>query len=329
MAAWFAEQHAQRTTCRTQRQWRISVDDSTIAFGTAACSRALPVLSARAVSVSAVRVSGWSAQRCTLRDPAAVLTSDLLARVCASLSVRELLQCAAVNRAWRRVISPVPPALPSACIWELVDLSGFAIDTAAKLTNHVLPRWGSSIRELSLSSTQVDDDGLRAVVAGCPLLRDLDVSDCPRVFRLSCEHPNVNAFTELMLQLYARAKPLEHFTLYMQCCGFTSHCSDCGEYCNAYIQLASNSLDMVRRWTVKAESGQDAPEIPTAWLQCDLLTLCKNLNFQHSQSCEVFIEEFEAPLLASGLIDFEGLDCICGFCKTPTCQVRSAPLRMR
>ena len=276
---------ANATTC--PRQWRISVDNDTIAFGTAVSSRALPALSSRAVSVSGVAVTGWSAGRECVLDPAAVLSADLLAKVVALLSVRERLQCATLSRAWRRVVAPVPPALLSACVWELVDLNPLGPECSAKLSNHVLPRWGNHIRELSLRRTLVDDDSLRAVVAGCPLLRHLDVGRCYRVFNFSCERPNVNVFSELMLQLYARALPQQYFTLLMYGSGFTSGCNDCARYCDGYVQLVSNSLEMALAWSVKPR-GLDSAEIPrVAWLQCDLM-VCKNWNSAFSDHCDLF-----------------------------------------
>ena len=313
----------ERTTTVTSQHWRISVDGSTVAFGTASLSRALPVLSSRETRATMLVVSGWSSAHSFLLDPAGVLSSDLLARVFASLSLRERLHCAAVCREWRRLIAPAPPAVPDGRIWERVELSSFGRNCADKLLNHVLPRWGSHIRELSLRGTYIEDAALRAVVAGCPHLRHLDIHYCTELLRVSCENPNVDLLSELMLQLYERALPSERFTLLMgDDIGFAEGCYDCGNYCDGYIQLVTNSLALVSSWPVKS-SAQDAPTAPsTAWLHFDL-ALCANSHNEHySDNCDGF---FEIPVGAGGVLapGFEATGHACEFCKKPTCAVRT------
>ena len=316
----------ERTTCVTPQRWRISVDGNTVAFGTASLSRTLPVLSSRVASTSALVVSGWSAAHSCLLDPAAVLSSDILAPVFASLSLRERLQCAAVCRAWRRLIAPAPPAVPDGRIWKRVELPFCYFlrhDWIDKLVNHVLPRWGSHIRELSLRCTYINDVVLRAVVAGCPHLRHLDVRECSHVFCMSCENPNLNPFSELMVILYERALPSERFTLLMSGSGFAEGSEDCGERCNAYLQLVTNSLALVSSWPVKS-SAQDAAASTTAWLQCDLAAVCTNWGAEFSDNCDLFIEN---PIQADGVPAVwrtgSEAEYSCDLCKELTCEVRS------
>lgn len=309
-------------TCVTPQRWCISVDGNTVAFGTATLSRSLPVLSSRETCVSALVLSGWSAGHSFLLDPAAALPSDLLARVFASLSLRERLHCAAVCRAWRRVIAPAPPAVLDARVWERVELTVFEHNCSDKLVNYVLPRWGGHIRELSLRGTLVGDDALRTAVTGCQHLRYLDVRECIRVFWLSCENPNRNPFSELMLLLYERALAYEHFTLLLSGSGFAAGCQDCVENCGEYLQLVTNSLALVSSWPVKS-STQDAAVAPTtAWLQCDLAAVCTNWGKEFSDNCDLFIEK---PLRSNGIPAASGVveDC-CDFCGEFTCKVRAS-----
>ena len=311
----------ERMTCVTPQHWRISVDGSTVAFGTASLSRALPVLSSRETRATMLVVSGWSSAHSFLLDPAAVLSSDLLARVFASLSLRERLHCAAVCREWRRLIAPAPPAVPDGRIWERVELASIGPDCAAKLVNHVLPRWGNLIRELNLRFIFVDDVALRAVVAGCPHLRHLDICGCYGALGVSCGNPNFILLSELMLQLYERALPSERFTLFLSGTGFAQGCVNCGRYCDGYVQLVTNSLAFVSSWPVKS-STQDAAVAPAAaWLQCDL-AMCANRRSRHrdaSEYCETFVE---IVVGASGVR--EAAEHACDFCKKVTCEVRTS-----
>jgi hypothetical protein len=214
-------------------------------------------------------------------------------------------------------------------IWEQIQLTDIMHmpDGAGKLLNQVLPRWGSHIRELSLCGTYVGDGIalLRAVVNGCPYLRYLDVRDCYGAFRLCCDPNETSIFDELLLVLYERALPSEHFTLLLSESSFADGCYRCGERCDGYVRRVTNSLALISSWPVKS-SAQDAAVAPTtAWLRCDLAAVCTNWGADDSHNCDLFIEN---PLQPDGIpaarrADLEAEDC-CDCCKELTCKVRSS-----
>jgi hypothetical protein len=247
-----------------QRQWRISVDGATVCFGSVQTE-------ADASSPPARRflATSWTSAP-ALRDPAAALSAEVLSLVFARLGLRERLTCAAVCRTWRRELSPAA----GAAAWACVDASELALPLRHRfalhglLTQHLLPRYGAHIRELSLRGTAVTDATLHAVVAACPQLLFLDIRDCEAALTRGCQDGDAvpYALMELGLTLYARASPGSRFTLLMEPeRRGPLVCTLCTYFCPGLARVVTNALAAMLAWPVKG-----AAVAGPGWLRCDL-----------------------------------------------------------
>ena len=325
------------------RQWRITVDDHTIAAGTVAPAVApggAPGVAAAGVRAAAPRPhfvrDAWAAPAGRLRDPSLVLCAELLCLVAARLPTRDRLACSAVCRAWRRELCAAAVAR-NAAVWERLDLGALDLthatfsrlpddfeDREARLQNLittvVLPRYGAVLRELSLRGTAVDDDTLRAVVTACPQLRLLDVRDCGIALKWSCQEDaedEGSQFLEILTIHYSRAAVGQQFTLLMYGSGFTAGCDICMYQCN---QNVVDTLRAVQQWLIQpgpltAADGK--------WLRCDVAPCCsyeRPDNF-FGLTCEGLVS---VPLPDELVGERTGTIHACWKCSRYACEVRHA-----
>jgi hypothetical protein len=273
------------------RAWRIAVDGATVAFGTTV---------AQPPGTAAPRfvTHGWAAEGAVrpLRDPCAALCAEVLRLVFARLSVRERLTCARVCTAWRAELRPGCRGASSddaaAVVWATIDLSVDALPAPplhALLASPALARYGPHVRALRLRGTGVMDEELRAAAAACPRLSLLDVRDCEDAFRYDCYVENHDedsddsdeeeetvrppyGLMELLLELYARTRPGEHFTLLFDHAGHET-CLACDDFCDDAANAVSGALVCASAWPVKGAKDEDAVIGDAGdgpWLRCDL-----------------------------------------------------------
>jgi hypothetical protein len=138
------------------------------------------------------------------------------------------------------------------------------------------------------------------------------------------EHDEQYAFMDLMLDLYARAPPGQHFELLLNGSGGVLTCWQCGYLCDAMKQAATTALAAMLAWPVKTAAGAAvavsalAPAADT-WLHTDLAPCPLNDAVTEYNNCVVFMR-MQLPGYNSTLGIYK-----CGSCGAQTCPVRCLP----